>query len=378
MRSAMPETKKKITWITPDYFLCVDAFIVPELSNDYEIEWFLINTLNTKRKSDGLVLNTFKPKEFNLKYRQKDPRIVLQYLRLIKEIRESDAELIYISFHGLPYFFPLFFLFINTDKVIYGAHNVSTPKGASNERLMRIYHDYVYNRIKYFHVFSKSQLSVISKLLPNKKAYYAPLALENYGASEVIPPNNIIRFLFFGYIREYKRLDLLLKAFQDLYNSGIQHIELHIAGYCENWEYYQSMITINDKIKLRNEIIPNKDLPDIIASCHYMVLPYQDIAQSAVLTLAYQYNKPVIVSDIEPFKEFVLEGTTGYFFKSQCHVSLFNVMREVVANHGANYQNIKNNISAIVKKEYSITSILSKYKLFLNECIWRNSNEIVK
>ncbi len=367
----MPKLKKKLCWITPDYFLCVDALIVPELSNDYEIDWILINTRNTGRKSDGLVFNTFKPKEYNLKYRQRDPRIIIQYLRLLNNIRESDADLIYISFHGLPYFFPLFFLLINPNRVIYGAHNVSTPKGASNECLMRIYNNYVHSRMKKFHVFSKSQLTIIRRLLPDKKSYYAPLALEDYGSSAVIPPDNIIRFLFFGYIRNYKRLDLLINAFQDLYKSGMQNIELYIAGNCENWEYYQSMITISEGIKTRIEIIPNHDIPDLISSCHYMVLPYQDIAQSAVLTLAYQYNKPIIASDIDPFREFIVDGFTGFFFKRQSRESLSSVMREVILKHNANYENMRQNIMAFVKKEYSMSQIISMYKAFLDECISR-------
>lgn len=371
----MPKLKKKLCWITPDYFLCVDAFIVPKLSKDYDIEWILVNTKNTERKSDGLLCNQFKPKAYNLKYRQKDPRIILQYVRLIKEIHMSDTDLIYISFHGLPYFFPLFFLSINTDRVIFGAHNVSTPKGASNEWLMRIYHNYAYKRIKNFHVFSRSQLSVIKKLQPKKNHYYAPLALEDYGSSDVIPPNDVIRFLFFGYITEYKRLDLLINSFQQLYNSGIQNIELYIAGKCDKWEYYQSMITVNDRIKTRVEIIPNKDIPNLIASCHYMVLPYQDGTQSGVLTLAYRYNKPVIVSDIDCFKEFTVDGSTGFLFKSQSQDSLSSVMREVILNHNANYAKLKQNIAAFVKKEYSINHILSKYKAFLDDCISRTSNE---
>ena len=369
------KVKKTLCWITPDYFLCADAFIVPKLSNDYEIEWILINTRNTERKSDGLLLNSFKPKEYNLKYRQKDPRVILQYLKLLIDIRKLDTDLIYISFHGLPYFFPLFFLLINTNKVIYGAHNVSTPKGASNEHLMRIYHRYVFKRIKHFQVFSKFQLSVIRKLLPKKNHYYAPLALEDYGASDISPPNDVIRFLFFGYIREYKRLDLLINSFQDLYHSGIKHIELYIAGNCDNWEYYQSMITINDRIKTRIEIIPNKDIPDLISSCHYMVLPYKDGAQSAVLTLAYQYNKPVIASDIDSFKQFIVDGSTGFFFKNESQESLTSVMRDVILKHETNYETLKANIRTFIKKEFSIDCILARYRDFLDECIKANSNQ---
>jgi glycosyltransferase involved in cell wall biosynthesis len=367
--------KKKLCWITPDYFLCVDALIVPKLSNYYHIDWILINTRDTERKSDGLVPNSFEPRKYNLKYKQKDPRIIPQYLKLLGEIRKSNADLIYISFHGLPYFFPIFFQLINSDKVIYGAHNVSTPKGASHERLMRIYHHYAFKRIKNFHVFSKSQLSVIKKVLPKKRSYYAPLALQDYGPSDITPPADVIRFLFFGYIREYKRLDLLIHAFQDLYNSGIQNIELYIAGDCEDWERYQSMITFNtDIIKTRIEIIPNKDIANLISSCHYMVLPYQDIAQSAILALAYRYYKPIIASDIYSFKEFIVEGSTGFFFKTQSQDSLASVMREVILGHDVNYATLIENIMAFVKSEYSISGIIAKYREFLDECISRTTD----
>src|SRR4029077_2457295 len=95
-------------------------------------------------------------------------------------------------------------------------HNVTTPSGAVNERAMRLYHRYVFKKIDQFHVFSKYQLSAISRLLPDKRHYYAPLPLENYGISQLTAPPDRVRFLFFGYIREYKRLDLLIKSFQAL------------------------------------------------------------------------------------------------------------------------------------------------------------------
>jgi glycosyltransferase involved in cell wall biosynthesis len=371
----LPISKKRICWITPDYFLAVDAYIVPKLANDYEIEWILINTRNTKRTSDGLVFHTFKPKEFNLKYRQRDPRIILQYIRLLIDIRRSGNDLIYLSFSGPPYFFPIFFLLINVNKVVYGIHNVSTPHGAASEHLMQIYHSYIFKRLKNFHVFSKYQLSVITKLLPKKKHYYAPLALKDLGSSKVTPPNDVIRFLFFGYIREYKRLDLLINSFQNLYISGINNIELDIVGDCDNWEYYQSMITVSQGIKTRIEVIPNKDIPDIISSCHYLVLPYQDGTQSGVLNFAYQYNKPVIASDIDSFKEFIVDGSTGFFFKSESQESLSSVMKDVILRHNTVYEDLKENISAFVKKEFSGGQIITKYKFFLDKCMNRDNNE---
>lgn len=361
--------KKRICWITPDYFLDVDACIVPNLSDDYHIKWIIINTKNTKRKSDGLISDKFVPEEIQLQYRQKDPRIIFQYIKLLLAVRKWRYDLVYISFHGLPFFFPVFFSLIDAKKVIYGIHNVSTPRGASNEKWMRLYHWYAFRKIKNFQVFSNYQMEVIKKLLPNKKHYYAPLALKDYGTSIVEPPANTIRFLFFGYIRAYKRLDLLLNSFQDLYHSGIKNIELYIAGDCENWELYQAMITAKEAIRCRIEIIPNNEIPDIMSGCHYLVLPYQDGAQSGVIAAAYQYNKPAIASNIPAFRQFITDQKTGYLFETESQADLTNVLKSVISNHSANYQTMQANLIDFVKKEYSLETILSMYKKFLNECM---------
>jgi len=361
--------KRNICWITPDYFSLVDSSIVPLLANDYNIKWIIINTKNSKRKSEELFSDKLIPQEIHLKYKQRDPRIIFQFFKLLMAIRRGNYDLIYLSFHGLPFFFPIFFTLINPKKTIYGAHNVSTPRGASNEKLMRLYHKYAHKRFQNFHVFSKSQLEFIKKLLPGKKHYYAPLAVKDYGNSVLTPPKDIIRFLFFGYIREYKRLDLLLKSFHEIYSSGTTNIELYVAGNCENWKPYESMITNTSGIITRIEIIPDRDIPDLVSSCHYMVLPYQDGAQSAVLTLAYLYNKPVIVSDIESFKQFVIEGATGFSFKNQSQESLTTVMRKVIEEHETNYTDLKINVKTLVDEEFAIERIVDRYKSFLNDCM---------
>ena len=365
----MVSLKKKICWITPDYFLDVDAHVVPKLSPYYEIDWILISTHNTERHSDGLVFDEFKPREYKLKYRQRDPRIILDYYKLLLAVSKWDPDLVYVSFHGLPYFFPVVFLLLDRHKIVYGVHNVTTPTGAVNERAMRLYQRYVFNKLECFHVFSIYQLSAISQLLPNKRHYYAPLPLEDYGPSNVIPPTDMIRFLFFGYIREYKGLVLLIKAFQDLYKVEKRHIELLIAGHCDNWEYYRARITISKGIKTRIEVIPNKDIPDLISSCHYMILPYKDGAQSAVLNLAYQYTKPVIASDIKAFKQCVIEGSTGFLFQSTSSDSLTAVMKDAILQHNRRYHILQHNIREYVEKECAIDKTITKYKLFLDECL---------
>jgi glycosyltransferase involved in cell wall biosynthesis len=358
---------KTLCWITPDYFLDVDARVVPHLAQRHNINWILIKTHNSRRQTDGLLNARVRPQCFALKYRQRDPRIIRQYCELLAAIKKTKPHLIYFSFHGLPYFFPCLSLFVDRAKIIYAVHNVRTPRGAVHEGLMRAYQQFAFRVVDKFHVFSRYQLEEISKLLPNKKHYYAPLALEHSCAFRGSPTTDKIRFLFFGNIREYKRLDLLLEAFQDLYRLGAHNIELMVAGDCPNWNSYQSMITNGRAITTRIEPIPNKDVPALINACHYLVLPYQDGAQSGVLQLAYQYNKPVITSDIDAFRHTVVEGVTGFLFRSESRESLLRVLQAVVANHGHAYEPMRLRIKEFVEREYSIQEIVSKYDAFLSE-----------
>src|SRR5581483_7217862 len=135
---------RSIAWLTPDYFFPVDARIVPELAKYYSIDWILIKTIDSQRSCDGLLSNDFRPRVFTLRYRQRDPRVIAQYTDLLSSIRKSGADLLYTSFHGLPYFFPVLSLLMDRDKLIYGVHNVHTPRGASNEWSMRIYQKYAF------------------------------------------------------------------------------------------------------------------------------------------------------------------------------------------------------------------------------------------
>ena len=363
------QNRKQLTWITPDYFFNVDAKVVPRLVDYYSINWILIRTPDSERPTDGLLSDTVRPREFALRYRQRDPRVLWQYLSLLLSIRRNGYDLLYTSFHGLPYFFPLFSAMIDTNKVIYGVHNVHTPKGATHERSMRIYERYAFRVIKRFHVFSTYQLRVIQKLLPTKRHYYVPFAPDDYGTSNACPPNDRIRFTSFGYIREYKRLDLLISAFKTLYDEGLRNIELVIAGKCDNWAPYEALINNHPRIHARIGVVPNKEIPDLISSSHYIVLPYQDGAQSAVLRLAYRYHKPVITSDIEAFRDGVVEGTTGFQFRTLSLNSLCQVMRDVILAHDEKYDQLTQNVRNYLATEFSPEDILTQYRQFIDETL---------
>ena len=75
----------------------------------------------------------------------------------------------------------------------------------------------------------------------------------------------------------------------------------------------------------------------------------------------------MIVSDIESFEQFVVEGSTGYRFKNGSEESLTNVMKKVITEHDRNYQKLKDYIKIYIENEFAIDKIIGRYKDFLNE-----------
>ena len=184
----MHRHKHRVCWITPDYFLNIDAKIVPHLASQYAIDWVLIGTPGSQRTAGTLLPGGITPRKYLLKYRQRDPRVISQYVELLSPVRTDGYDLVYTSFHGLPYFLAVLRHMVDPDRCIYAVHNVDTPKGAVHERWMRLYQRYAFRAFNQFHVFSRHQLRAISERVPGKRHYYAPLLPDDYGIAKACPP----------------------------------------------------------------------------------------------------------------------------------------------------------------------------------------------
>lgn len=133
-------------------------------------------------------------------------------------------------------------------------------------------------------------------------------------ASGVSPQKPCI--LFFGNIRAYKGLDILIDALK-LVRENLE-VELVVAG-----EFYTDPRPLKEKVQLLglsdivswyDSYVPNEDVPTLFRSAHVVVLPYRDATQSGVVPLAYQFGLPVIASDVGGLSEVVLHGKTGLLF----------------------------------------------------------------
>ena len=138
-------------------------------------------------------------------------------------------------------------------------------------------------------------------------------ARKRLGFSTSSIPGNFI--LFFGLVRKYKGLDLLL----DVMGSSViqkMNIKLIVAG-----EFYDSKEKYMKKIKsldldscvvLHDFYIPNEDVAHYFCAADIVVQPYLSATQSGVSMVAYNFNKPMVLTNVGGLSEYVNDKKDGY------------------------------------------------------------------
>jgi len=122
------------------------------------------------------------------------------------------------------------------------------------------------------------------------------------------------RVLFFGYIRPYKGLSVLLEALARLPADMPFYLEI-VGRPVEPFRPYQELINrlgLSDRVETRLDYVPNDEVSEIFSRASVVVLPYLNIAQSGVLQLAYAFGKPVVVTATGGLPEVVEHGKSGF------------------------------------------------------------------
>lgn len=367
------EMKKTITWVTASYFFDVDCLIVPYLSAKFKIHWIiLVNSENDPNIKD--ITNHINSIDMNVEVyilsgRWYSITQFCKYVRLFHYVRDLKSTMIYIDATLFMFSYYAAFFILPRRNTIFATHNVKVPKGARLEKITQYYMYKLLISFKNFHVFSKNQLEIINLISKNKNVLYAPLVLKNYGPINITnnKPNHKVNFLYFGYIRQYKRIDLLINAAQKLYESGYTNFVVTIAGACSIWNaVYQPLIKYPQLFNLRIGYIPNDEVAKLFGEATFLVLPYQDLAQSGAITVAFNYYTPVITSNISPFLEFVQVGINGYTFQNGDEKSLTEILKRMILMDSNEYNKLKQTTKQFVDETYSLTTIANKYVKYFN------------
>jgi len=122
--------------------------------------------------------------------------------------------------------------------------------------------------------------------------------------------------LFFGFIRKYKGLDILLEAFKILnHQHAAENIKLLIAGeFYDNEKNYAELLnapSIKDKLILHTHFIPNNEVKYFLCAADCVIQPYRSATQSGVTPLAYHFEVPMIVTNVGGLPSMVADKKTG-------------------------------------------------------------------
>lgn len=121
--------------------------------------------------------------------------------------------------------------------------------------------------------------------------------------------------LFFGFVRAYKGLDILIKAFADK-RLRTKKVKLVIAGeFYEDDTPYRQLIKLYDLenwVVVHDHFIRDSEVPLYFAIASLVVQPYKSATQSGVTQIAFHYEKPMLVTDVGGLREIVGDKKCGY------------------------------------------------------------------
>ena len=177
-----------------------------------------------------------------------------------------------------------------------------------------------------FIIMSEKVLSDLRLVTKNKPALLVPHPLyDNFG--EKIPKdaarkelgigNKELVVLFFGFIRKYKGLDILLDAMKLIRQSPLPaaNCKLLIAGeFYEDRKAYDEQIErlgIKDNLVLHTGFIPDSEVKNYLCAADVVIQPYRNATQSGVTPLAYHFEVPMIVTNVGGLPAMVPNNKVG-------------------------------------------------------------------
>jgi len=258
----------------------------------------------------------------------------LNWLKVGRRIKREKPDLVIIRY-WLPFMAPCLGTIagiIRKNKhsiIICLADNVIPHEKHLGDRLLT---GYFMQRIDGLIAMSKSVLNDGKSFRKNLPDGYCPHPIfDNYGermsfelAKQKLKLDNGTRYLlFFGFIRDYKGLDLLITAFADERLRQFP-VKLLIAGeYYSNSEPYLKLISehkLENWIELRTDFIPDNEVNLYFSAADLVVQPYKSATQSGVTQIGYHFNKPMLVTNVGGLSEIIPDGKIGYVVEpeSQC------------------------------------------------------------
>lgn len=216
--------------------------------------------------------------------------------------------------------------------VVFFCHNVVDHEAAIWKRMLA---KAVLRHGAGFVVQTHDEEAKLRNLLGDIEVLYHPHPVYDQfpPARYLLPRRARVELLFYGFIRPYKGLDILLDAMAGLSDLDVR---LTIAGepwgeHENSWRKRISDAGLEDKLEFVPRYLSDEESAEYFARADAVVLPYRSATGTGVVAAAYHYRKPVIASAVGGLKDVVIEGETGFLVPSADADALRNAIRRFTA-----------------------------------------------
>ena len=258
------------------------------------------------------------------------PRLIdsinpFNWIRVARMVRKEKPDLIIFKY-WLPFFGPCFGTIAklakrNTGtKVLFICDNIIPHERRPGDVLFT---RYAFRQADYFIVQSDAVELDLKRDFPGAVYRKVPHPLyeifgdampkEKARAALGIAGKNVL--LYFGYVRPYKGLMVLIDAIGRLKESGEKDVLLLIVGefYDDEAKYRDRVrdLRLESSVRFVSNYVPNEEVATYFSAADVVVLPYLSATQSGITQIAYNFDKPVIATNVGGLGEVVIEGKTG-------------------------------------------------------------------
>ena len=220
----------------------------------------------------------------------------------------------------------------------------------------------ILGRVDAIIVHSEQEQGEILAFNPTATVRKHLLPLFSYVPRSVSRQDDTLHLLFFGFIRPYKGLDILLEAIGML---SARDISLKIVGeFWNNKDEYSLLIEklgIADNVEIVNRYVSDDEMSGYFAWADLVVLPYRKSRTSGIIATAYGFGKPVLATDVGGFHEVVRDGVTGRIVAPDNKQALAEGIEWFLSNREVDFAG---NIAEFTSREMSWKSLVDVIEEF--------------
>ncbi len=171
--------------------------------------------------------------------------------------------------------------------------------------------------------------------------------------------------LFFGFVRPYKGLDVLIHAMPEVL-AKLECTLLVVGEFWKDIGHYKSLVSelgLTRHVRLENRYVPMNEVANYFCASDIVVLPYLSASGSGIAKLAYSFSRPVIVSDVGALPGSVVEGVNGYVVPPGCPHSLAQTL---IRHFQADKQTQMEQSAVRLGQQFSWQNLLKKLEVLID------------